>query len=620
MKKFKSLLSLMLVMILMLSLAGPMAFAATAVTVTAQTPTFSTVTNGWKADYTISPADLETDYEFKVEVDVAVNGEKITATPKVTKVTDKATGDDVTDNFSVKVVKATETRPSISVKATEPTYYNGAYISTFELASGELLSGHSFSGRPSISVDGNTVIASSANVKIINGDGKEVTGKYNITKTINATRDVSGNKANITVKAATPRLNAEGKWVCDGVAEKYATVNVDDKDYNVAVLAEGVITDNGSTVTGSLKNIRVVAYVNATEIDLTSRVNVTTETSSTTKPVLTINVNAPVYNGTKYVQNFYGYKFNVEQFSVGGNLEYVSDFTVTVNSGDIVVTDNGAKPTATVSTDKVLVEFNGQNISKGFNIVVNPGVHTKETIHVYPNPANKDSNGNFSHDGFSSNVGAVAPGHWVQVIDWNISSSGAITPLTVKVYDGDNDNMDVTAYFNVVKHTTNYDGTTTTPDNGNNTNTTKTNLVITAVDAEKAYNGYSFSATQARGVKVTGLQSGHKLNADVLKMQYTRRSDNTIFTEYTSVVKVGTYDKTLIVPQSNVVLDGAGNDVTSQYNISTVDGILTIYNSGWVSPDTGDHSNIGLWIVLLAVSAVAVGAVVFVVLKKGKKA
>lgn len=631
MKKIKSLLSLMLVMMFMLSMAGPMAFADgnNAFTVVATDPMYNPATKQWEAGYSIEDVSGfdPAEYGIVVDVNVVVDGAEVTATPVLKEffsISDGVDRMDTLSNGQPVILSSSATRSAITVKATTPEYYDGKYISSFELVSGTMHETHSFSGRPTVNVssDGNTVVADASNVTIINTLAQDVTGKYVIT-TQNASRDVSASKASVTVKAAAPRLNAEGKWVCDGVETDVVKLTIDGKETYCQIKADGTATDNGTTVTGSLSNVKVYTTNNAgVQVDITDKVNVTTENSSVTKPTLTINVNAPKYDGTKYVQNFYGYKFSVEQFSIGGAMVNTSTISVTVNSGDIVVTDNGSSPTATVSTDKVAVVYNGADVSKGFNIVVNAGVHNKQTIHVYPNPANKDANGNFVHDGFSSNVTDVAPGHWVQVIDWNISSTGAITPLTVKVFDGANGNKDVTAYFHISKHTTNYDGTTITPTTPV-VPTNKTKLVIQAIDAEKAYNGYSFSSAQARGVKYaegTSLLSGHKLNAEILKIQYTRRSDGVTFNDYTDVYKVGTYDKKLIIPANNVILDANNNDVTSQYDITALNGILTIYNAGWVSPDTGDHSNIVLWIVLLAASAVAAAAVVFIVLKKSKKA
>lgn len=380
-----------------------------------------------------------------------------------------------------------------------------------------------------------------------------------------------------------------------------------------------------NTVGNSVEITPINVLVKNGNLDVANRYFVSTVAKTFEKPTFSITLATPVYNaGTGKYDVSGAADSTVTTIKLAGG-----DFSVTpmFDVNNVSVSTVNGVATASLNPANVALKANGVDVTAAFKVSVNGSSLAKRVIHIYANsPVNGKTNGFYALNADGSHVTDYDVYANVYM-DGNIAR---IDASSVEIYLAGTTSPLFNNSFDIKYHTASNDGVgggNTNNNNGNNngnnnnnTSTTKTNLVITAVDAEKAYNGYSFSATQARGVKVTGLLSGHKLNADVLKMQYTRRSDNTIFTEYTSVVKVGTYDKTLIVPQSNVVLDANGNDVTSQYNISTVDGILTIYNSGWTSPDTGDHSNIGLWIVLLAASAAAVGAVVFVVLKKGKKA
>ena len=66
-------------------------------------------------------------------------------------------------------------------------------------------------------------------------------------------------------------------------------------------------------------------------------------------------------------------------------------------------------------------------------------------------------------------------------------------------------------------------------------------------------------------------------------------------------------------------MDANGNDVTSNYEITYVEGTLTVKAAN-AKPKTGDDANMGLWIGLMAVSAVIIaGGVVFFVKKNKKK-
>ena len=538
MKKMKSLLSLMLVMILMLSVAGPMAFADAngtqanpyTVTVTANNPKYSPSQGKYIQDG-VTVVNDQTGTTLTV---VPANLQECTVSE---------------DNTSATAFPNAGLAKGSTFVGSNGVYYKVATANNSTLV------------KPVLKVSPEIVYFDTVN--------KQYTG-------------------------ATAKL--EGLVGSDTVFCEFSTVTTGN---SVSITPVNVQVKNG-------------------DINVASRYFVSTEAKTFDKPSFSITLATPVYNA------------GTGKYDVSG----AADSTVTtikLSTGDFSVspifdvnnvsvsTVNGVA-TASLSPSYVTLNANGANVTAAFNVSVNGSSLAKRVIHIYANsPVNGKTNGFYALNADGSHVTDYD-------VYANVYMDGSVAKIdasSVEIYLAGTTSPLFNNSFDIKYHYASNDGDNdgnNDNDNSNNTSTTKTNLVITAVDAEKAYNGYSFSATQARGVKVTGLLSGHKLNADVLKMQYTRRSDNTIFTEYTSVVKVGTYDKTLIVPQSNVVLDANGNDVTSQYNISTVDGILTIYNSGWTSPDTGDHSNIGLWIVLLAASAAAVGAVVFVVLKKGKKA
>ncbi len=139
----------------------------------------------------------------------------------------------------------------------------------------------------------------------------------------------------------------------------------------------------------------------------------------------------------------------------------------------------------------------------------------------------------------------------------------------------------------------------------------KYNLTVTAESASKVYDG---KPLENKNVSVGKLaNSGH-----TIQVEYT------IFTSKNKALQnppidPGTYAKKIT---KVVILDSSKNDVTENYKVNKVDGTLTIKSgdkNNSTGPKTGDESNIGLWIGILAVSAVVIAAVVIVIVVKNKK-
>ena len=137
-------------------------------------------------------------------------------------------------------------------------------------------------------------------------------------------------------------------------------------------------------------------------------------------------------------------------------------------------------------------------------------------------------------------------------------------------------------------------------------------LTLTAVSAEKYYDG---TALKNDNVKATALISGHKFS--VVKFAVTDSQGNLI---KNGPVSVGTYTKKVT---DVTILDANNNDVTQNYDITKVDGTLKILqangNNNSKSPKTGDENNLGLWIGLLAGSAVIVLGIVGFLYFRNKK-
>ena len=167
----------------------------------------------------------------------------------------------------------------------------------------------------------------------------------------------------------------------------------------------------------------------------------------------------------------------------------------------------------------------------------------------------------------------------------SITNAGTTANKIVKVTAKDANGKDVTAKYKISTQ----DGTL---------EITKAPLTVTAKSAEKVYDGKALTANTC---EVKGsLAKGHKISATVTGSQ----------------TQIGSSKN----KASNVkIVDANGNDVTSNYEITYVEGTLTVKAAN-AKPKTGDDANMGLWIGLMAVSAVIIaGGVVFFVKKNKNK-
>ena len=135
-------------------------------------------------------------------------------------------------------------------------------------------------------------------------------------------------------------------------------------------------------------------------------------------------------------------------------------------------------------------------------------------------------------------------------------------------------------------------------------------LTLTAESASKTYDG---TVLRNSNVKATALVNGHKFRSgDGVKFSVYDSKGNLI---QNGPVNVGTYTKK--VTEVHIV-DGNNIEVTANYDITRIDGTLTIV-SGSGSPKTGDQNRIGLWLGLLAVSAVLVIVVAIILLRRNAR-
>ena len=196
--------------------------------------------------------------------------------------------------------------------------------------------------------------------------------------------------------------------------------------------------------------------------------------------------------------------------------------------------------------------------------------------------------------------GSLASGDKLEVTfksSSSITNVGSTSNVIEKVLVKNSSGQDVTANYKITK----VDGKLTV---------TKFDITLTAVSDSKDYDGKALNNMNVSATKLAN--TDHKIS---VTLQITDAKGNKI---QGGPVNVGTYTKKI---DKYTIKDGE-TDVTANYNVKLVDGTLTVKSSdknNSDSPKTGDESNIGLWIGLLAGSAVIVLAIVAVVVVKNKK-
>lgn len=137
---------------------------------------------------------------------------------------------------------------------------------------------------------------------------------------------------------------------------------------------------------------------------------------------------------------------------------------------------------------------------------------------------------------------------------------------------------------------------------------TKYPIKITAKSGSKAYDGKELIVNSCT-ITAANNQLANQWHEPTVTIEAQDDNGNKV-----QAIKVGKYNNVI----TKVVIKDGNKDVTANYDITTVNGTLTIRN-GNGNPQTGDTSNISLWATILAVSAVAVICLVVVVIFRSKK-
>jgi hypothetical protein len=444
-------------------------------------------------------------------------------------------GTDVTANYDITYVNGTLTVTAREIEitaASDSKVYDGTPLtnSGYNMTAGSLAPGHSLA---SVTVTGSqTDVGSSDNVPsnaVIMDNGTDVTANYDITY-VNGTLDVTAREIEITAASdskvydGTPLTN-DGYSITDGslapghsLASVTVTGSQTDVGSSANVPSNAVIMDNGTDVTANYD----ITYVNGT---LTVTGNAITITAAS---------DSKVYDGTPLTNS--GYNMTAGSLAPGHTLVSVN---VTGSQTDV-------GSSANVPSNAVIMD-NGTDVTANYDITYVNGTLdvTAREIEITAASDSKVYDGTpLTNDGYSITDGSLAPGHSL--------ASVTVTGSQTDVGSSDNVPSNAVIMDNGTDVTANYDITYV---NGTLTVTGR-EITITADSDSKVYDGTPLTNA---GYSITdgSLAPGHSLASVTVTGSRT---------------DVGSSDN---VPSNAVIMDN-GTDVTANYDITYVNGTLTV--------------------------------------------
>lgn len=473
---------------------------------------------------------------------------------------------------------------TISAKPVTSEYTGSAVNATdSEITSGSLVEGDTvksveYTGGP-VNVGTGTSTPSAA--VIVDANGNDVTANYNITYSgAEVTVSKYSGEVVITAKDATKPYDGSaltasndvtvsgllGSDTVDATVSGEATVPGKD---GTAKIGDYVIKNAaGEKVNDNYANIKLVdGKLSVTKRDIT----VTTGSASKTYDKTALTTKADDYSITS------------------GSLVSGQKLTLALSGTQ---TEPGSSKNTVKEGSLKISDEQGRDYTAYYNVTIKEG--TLEVtgvkvieISIKATSAKKVYDGTeLTANSYDVISGELESGDTLVVeYSGSITNAGTTANKIVKVTAKDANGKDVTAKYKISTQ----DGTL---------EITKAPLTVTAKSAEKVYDGKALTANTC---EVKGsLAKGHKISATVTGSQ----------------TQIGSSKN----KASNVkIVDANGNDVTSNYEITYVEGTLTVKAAN-AKPKTGDDANMGLWIGLMAVSAVIIaGGVVFFVKKNKKK-
>lgn len=473
---------------------------------------------------------------------------------------------------------------TISAKPVTSEYTGSAINATeYVITSGSLVEGDTvksveYTGGP-VNVGTGTSTPSAA--VIVDANGNDVTANYNITYSgAEVTVSKYSGEVVITAKDATKpydgsALTASNDMTVSGLlgtdtveAKVSGEATVPGKDGTAKVDSYVIKNAAGEDVSGNYGNVKLTdGKLSVTKRDIT----VTTGSASKAYDKTALTTKADDYSITS------------------GSLVSGQKLTLALSGTQ---TEPGSSKNTVKEGSLKISDEQGRDYTAYYNVTIKEG--TLEVtgvkvieISIKATSAKKVYDGTeLTANSYDVISGELESGDTLVVeYSGSITNAGTTANKIVKVTAKDANGKDVTAKYKISTQ----DGTL---------EITKAPLTVTAKSAEKVYDGKALTANTC---EVKGsLAKGHKISTTVTGSQ----------------TQIGSSKN----KASNVkIVDANGNDVTSNYEITYVEGTLTVKAAN-AKPKTGDDANMGLWIGLMAVSAVIIaGGVVFFVKKNKKK-
>ena len=395
----------------------------------------------------------------------------------------------------------------------------------------------------SVTVTGSQIeVGTSDNVpseaKIVNADGKDVTGNYTITYS-NGTLGVT--KKNLTITAGS------GDKVYDGTA-------LTNDSYTNSALAEGdkidSVTVTGSqTVVGSSDNVPSEAkIVNAADEDMTANYEITYTNGTLGVTAKTVTITAAsdtkTYDGTALTKDSYTNTALAEGDSLSSvtvtGLQIVVGFSENVPSEAKIVNADGEDVTASYA----ITYANGSLEVKQMGLTITADSDTRTYNGAALTVNSYGSTGLAEGDSFES---VTVTG------SQTVFGTANNVPSAAKIVNAAGE--DVTASYDI------------TYTNGT-LEVTKLALTITAEGDEKVYDG---TALTKNSYTNTDLATGDEIDS------VTVTGSQTV---------VGSSDN---VPSAAVIKNAAGDDVTASYEITYANGTLEVMQKELTITADGDN-------------------------------
>ena len=372
--------------------------------------------------------------------------------------------------------------------------------------------------------------------------------------------------------------------------------NVELESWEIVKSSDSSIVANSSTPNGYTVNVTGTLKINPKDATISIKNDIQFKSNGSTAFKLAegnISANGLV-NGHKYALSSH---FEKDGKKVEAPTE-AGEYTIVIDKCEIY-------DQSQISNGKVT----GDPLTANYNLVKNNG---KVTItvneHAIPLTITAKS-GTFEYDGSAKtvegweSVDGLKDGDKLESVKYKSSatqtipgeSSAEIESVVIKTASGGAVAAD--------KYTINL--------NPGKITVTKPKLTLTAVSDEKVYDGKALSNNNVKASRDLS-KTNFKLSVG---LSVTDKAGNSV---RNGPVNVGTYTKKI----SSVKITLNGNDVTEYFDVTCVDGTLTVKSGSGSSSNagvkTGDESNIGLLIGILAACAVIIIVIVVILLKKRK--